>query len=202
MKTEVPRPVRLRWFTSPQQAEFAKLALEVEGIHSTTTGADLASMLSYYGQAVTRVELYVDASDRERAEKVLSAPDTEPGRTEDWGCSYCGEPNGAALELCWACQASVEEAADEPAARDPASNPDQERRVRIRRAVLLGILFPVPIGIYGLAMCAFKALSFGADPDLAVRRILQGTLILILVLMCIGMEDFVRLLLSMVPGTP
>ena len=199
MNQHVPHPVRLRWFASPHQAQFAKLALEIEGIRSTLTGGDLSLMLSYYGQAVSRIELYVDASEKNRAEEILQQRETENSLTNDWRCSLCDEVNGVAFATCWSCGDPASGIAAEGPPM-PESDTDSDRQTRIRRAILLGILFPVPIGLWGLLLLFRKALPDTRTSDNAVRRLLQATFALIVLLMLLGMTDFVRLLLSMVPG--
>lgn len=93
----------------------ARLALLREGIPCEVVGDDLATSLSWFGTAVTKVDLLVGKNDVEQAGQILLAEDQQFfGHQHDqwgidsrlgWVCENCDEVNDTTFDLCWSCKA-------------------------------------------------------------------------------------------------
>jgi len=79
----------------------ARNLLENAGIQTLVKNAILSSAMGELPPAECQAEVWVDDSDLERAEAVLSAKSV-PG--PDWTCS-CGETLGPQFTQCWRCGA-------------------------------------------------------------------------------------------------
>lgn len=124
----------VRRFSTSHEANLAKMTLESHGIRCHVTGDVLADALSFYGNAVSRVDLLVSPEDAERSHQLLYEADLtrqserfdqwNEHRGMGWVCNRCDECNELTFDLCWSC------AADKPQSPDmrilaPADHPEE-----------------------------------------------------------------------------
>ena len=84
-----------------QIVHHAKNLLAAEGIRAVVRNEMLSSAMGELPPAECQAELWVSASDAQRAEKILLRKDSpEPG----WVCG-CGESLGGQFTQCWSCGA-------------------------------------------------------------------------------------------------
>lgn len=84
-----------------QIVHHAKNLLAAEGIRAVVRNEILSSAMGELPPAECQAELWVRASDAQRAEEILLRKDApEPG----WVCG-CGEPLGGQFTQCWSCGA-------------------------------------------------------------------------------------------------
>jgi len=105
--------VRVRRYSSPDQAQLARLFLLEHNIQCAVTGELISRSLSWYGMAVNKTELLVHAENAEEANDLLNENEAEYARqhTGQWGtkddlgwvCPECDEKNGRTFDECWSC---------------------------------------------------------------------------------------------------
>lgn len=109
--------VHVMTFGGSHVAHAAVGVLAKHGITARVQGDALSDALSYYGPAVSKVQLVTLADDAERALKILQKLELE-ARQDDgpwgdgevlWLCADCDEQNARTFDQCWSC------AADRPA---------------------------------------------------------------------------------------
>jgi hypothetical protein len=84
-----------------QIVHHAKNLLAAEGIRAVVRNEILSSAMGELPPAECQAELWVSASDAQRAEEILLRKDSpEPG----WVCG-CGESLGGQFTQCWSCGA-------------------------------------------------------------------------------------------------
>ena len=84
-----------------QIVHHAKNLLAAEGIRAVVRNEMLSSAMGELPPAECQAELWVSASDAQRAEEILLRKDSpEPG----WVCG-CGESLGGQFTQCWSCGA-------------------------------------------------------------------------------------------------
>lgn len=84
-----------------QIVHHAKNLLAAEGIRAVVRNEILSSAMGELPPAECQAELWVRASDAQRAEEILLRKDSpEPG----WVCG-CGETLGGQFTQCWSCGA-------------------------------------------------------------------------------------------------
>jgi hypothetical protein len=151
-------------FMTPEGAEVARLALEDAGIESFLEGAAAVGALWYAGNALGGVKVQVAEADVPRAREILANEEflSAEGRT----CRHCGAYLPAGFNICWSCQAPVQDSEqakppEERAAVPPAVESAEEdveptsvgdaTAWRALLAAILGIfLCPPLLNVYSL----------------------------------------------------
>jgi hypothetical protein len=148
-------------FLTPEDAEVARLALEVEGISTSMEGATTVGMVWYYGNAAGWVKLQVAETDEARAREIFARKvEIADAGGSDRVCPKCGVELPAGFEVCWSCQAPVDaeqeagpsthaavptrmDAGDEEVAEE--TDAGDELAWRALRAAVFGIFFCPPL---------------------------------------------------------
>ena len=91
-------------FSTPEEAEVARIALEDEGIQSFLGDATTVGMLWHVG-ALGGVKLQVAEADVQRAREVLAG--TIPSPTGARSCGHCGAGVPPGFDVCWSCELPV-----------------------------------------------------------------------------------------------
>lgn len=102
--------VTIASFTSPHEADLAKMHLEAEGFVVFLANRNAVETMGVAGEVIGPIRLQVHPADAERAERLLlaMAPPPEPDDETDEQfntvtCLACGEPMGDDDETCPAC---------------------------------------------------------------------------------------------------
>jgi hypothetical protein len=119
-------------FSTPEDAEVARIALENEGIASYLEGATTVGMLWHCGNAVGGVKLQVAEGDAQRACEVLAREKVsgEDGTAEAGVCPKCGADLPPGFEVCWSCESPAgdgEAASSSPTAAPSAQEAGEKR---------------------------------------------------------------------------
>lgn len=141
--------IHVMTFGGSHAAHVAMAALSDHGITAHVQGDALADALSYYGPAVSKVQLLTFEDDAKQALKILQQLEADSRHAEGawgdgdylWVCESCGEHNARTFDQCWSCGATRPEnpqrvPVDEPqapqieAADSPATSPDNDSPYR------------------------------------------------------------------------
>lgn len=99
--------VRLGRFPSVE-GQLGRLALEQESIVVELIGEQLSALQGAIPSSEVLVELWVDAAEFERAQRVLSsALEKNAEAVGDVRCPACGKTSPANFDVCWSCQAAL-----------------------------------------------------------------------------------------------
>jgi Putative prokaryotic signal transducing protein len=82
----------------------ARNLLEAEGIRAVVKNEMLSSAMGELPPAECQAELWVRASEADRAEALLNRESFSEG-DEAWGCVRCGERSDPQFTQCWRCGA-------------------------------------------------------------------------------------------------
>ena len=81
----------------------ARNLLEAEGIRAVVKNEILSSAMGELPPAECQAELWVRASEADRAERILLKGETAEGPS--WTCERCGERSDPQFTQCWRCGA-------------------------------------------------------------------------------------------------
>lgn len=106
--------IHVMTFGGSHAAHVALAALSDHGITAHVQGDALADALSYYGPAVSKVQLLTFEDDAEQALQILQEMEAEARRADGawsdgdylWVCESCGEHNARTFDQCWSCGAA------------------------------------------------------------------------------------------------
>jgi hypothetical protein len=106
-------------FSTPEDAEVARLALQDEGIESFLEGATTVGLLWHVG-ALGGVKLQVAQADVPRARASLAKTAVSPigGGT----CSHCGASLPQGFDVCWSCDTPIGDAEQAIPTASPAEH--------------------------------------------------------------------------------
>ena len=141
--------IHVMTFGGSHAAHVAMAALSDHGITAHVQGDALADALSYYGPAVSKVQLMTFEDDAERALQILQELEADSRLADGawgdgdylWVCESCGEHNARTFDQCWSCGAARPDnpqriPVDEPeapkidATGSPATTPDNDSPYR------------------------------------------------------------------------
>jgi hypothetical protein len=109
MTEPAPRLVNVGSYTMVNDAEFARMLLESEGIVTFLADAEVVAMDWFLGNAIGWVKVQVEAANEERARALLAAWREEvrnrppPSETEAVPCIECGQEMPQGVAICPAC---------------------------------------------------------------------------------------------------
>ena len=93
------------------EAQLRRLALERESIDVGLIGEQLSALQGVIPSSEVLVELWVEADQLERAQRVLSAAlEKNVQAVGDVKCPACGKTSPANFDVCWSCEAALSRA--------------------------------------------------------------------------------------------
>ncbi|MCR9202312.1 MAG: hypothetical protein NXI04_27020 [Planctomycetaceae bacterium] len=141
--------IHVMTFGGSHAAHVAMAALSDHGITAHVQGDALADALSYYGPAVSKVQLMTFEDDAEQALQILQELEAVSRQADEawgdgdylWVCESCGEHNARTFDQCWSCGADrpdnpqrvpvdAPEAPEIDVAGSPANAPDNDSPYR------------------------------------------------------------------------
>jgi hypothetical protein len=109
MTESAPKLVNVGSYVTINDAEFARMLLESEGIEAFIADATIVSMDWLLGNAIGWIKVQVESANEERARAILAAWQEEirnrppPSETEAVLCIECGNEMPQGVAICPAC---------------------------------------------------------------------------------------------------
>lgn len=97
-------PVLLHRAPTPAEAWLVKHALAQEGIAAEVRGENLSTLAGAIPVRDAQPTVWVAASDRDAAERVLARLQGPELVHPEWTCPHCGETNPPSFAVCWKCE--------------------------------------------------------------------------------------------------
>jgi hypothetical protein len=145
------------------EGELARLALEQESIDVELIGQQLSALQGAIPAAEVMVELWVEQTQLERAQRVLTTLFKENTKEGDVRCPACGTTNPATFDVCWSCAADLSRAEQVAKAPPPAELPK-------KRPPVFTVLFAGAAVLFGFLLWQEKQLAkFAESPNVHFR---------------------------------
>lgn len=145
------------------EGELARLALEQESIEVELTGQQLSALQGAIPASEAMVELWVDETQLERAQRILGTLFKENSKQGDVRCPSCGNSNPASFDICWSCGTDLSRAEKIEAAPPPTEAPKQ-------RPPVFTVLFAAAAVLLGFLLWQEKQLAkYAESPNVSFR---------------------------------